>query len=157
MTIWRLMLSVTCTGWIFGPVLILIKVSVSSNALTWWVGMSQQSVRPIKGVVVSMLCRIRTAKSILIYWGRACSFRPSPESGYGFSQCHTELMQQLLCTFWSKADHNVSVSLAQPLKGQRGYIGPNVERIANGSVYISLLQIWCIIQNPETSGIWRAG
>lgn len=69
---------------------------------------------------------------------------------------NTNIMYQRIynayCTFWSKTDHNVSVALVQLLKGQRGDIRPNVQRIADGSVHIGLLQIWCVIQYPETSG-----
>lgn len=60
-------------------------------------------------------------------------------------------------TFCSKADHNVGVALVQLLKGQRGDIRPHVQRSADGSVYIRLLQIWSIIQYPETSGDRRQG
>lgn len=61
------------------------------------------------------------------------------------------------CTFCSKTDHNVSDALVQLLKGQRSDISPDVQRIADGSVYIRLLQIWCIIQYPETSGGRKQG
>lgn len=56
------------------------------------------------------------------------------------------------CTFCSKTDHNVGVALVQLLEGQRGDVRPNVQCSADGSVYIRLLQIWCIIHYPETSG-----
>lgn len=39
----------------------------------------------------------------------------------------------------------------QLLKDQRGDIRPNIQRIADGSVYIRLLQIWCIVYYPETT------
>lgn len=61
----------------------------------------------------------------------------------------------LLLTFrtsWSKADHDVSIALIQLLKSQRGDARPNVQSIAYGSVYIGLLQIWCIIHYPKTLG-----
>lgn len=66
-------------------------------------------------------------------------------------------IQYIRITHWSKTDHNVSIALAQLLKDQWGDIRPNVQCLADGSVYISLLQIWCIIHYPATSGDRRQG
>ena len=47
------------TWWIFGPIFILIKVSVSAHALARWECMSKQSIGPIERIIVSMLYRIK--------------------------------------------------------------------------------------------------
>lgn len=57
-----------------------------------------------------------------------------------------------IITFGSKANHDVSDSAVQLLKGQRGDVGPDVQGVANGSVHISLLQVWGVIQDPATIG-----
>lgn len=42
---------------------IFVEVSVSAHSLAWWVGVGQQSVRAVKGVVISVFYRAKMLKT----------------------------------------------------------------------------------------------
>lgn len=91
---------------------VLVEVSVSTDAFSGGVGVGQQSVRTVKGVVVSVLCRI--------------SDKESQHHSAGTDQQTDH--RQFVCfyTSGSEADHDVSDSLVQLLEGQRCDIRPDI-------------------------------
>lgn len=105
-------------------------MSVSSEALARWVGVSELSVGPVKGAVVSVSCTTGVLLRKNVKAERA-PFHQLPISSF--------------VTFTSKTDHDVSVALVQLLKGQRGDSGPDVQRLADGFVHSRLLQVRRVI------------
>lgn len=78
---------------------ILIKVSVSSDALAGRVGMSEQSIRPVERIIVSVLYR-RKNRLFLNMWSRMYTFIVSILLEYVISRYSVEnvlIYHVLLC------------------------------------------------------------